>query len=317
MKSEIEKWLERFDNDKKPNVFEISIDRLTLLGNWTYKGPDKFQKLLDNYKYDIRITKGNKTRTPSGFIFYDKCFFEIIDKLKFKDARSFRLDFNPNKLTAKEIQFLKRKILPLLSDVSATRIDLAFDIELNLEEYQFIEDNHPRKRMYIRGRGLELQTLNIGSQESDYRVTIYNKLLERKAKLSMNPEEVSREEENLLETKKNWWRVEFKLEGQAALVETNLNAFSEYNVFRGLKIYKPNYKAVDDIRTRAMMFYLINHENEWGNLTWESKKKYKECFEAFSEYDLVDYLKDRYLLKREKLEAQYMDYILSDSSKIR
>lgn len=105
--------------------------------------------------------------------------------------------------------------------------------------------------------------------------------------------------------------MEFKLEGQAALVETNLNAFSEYNVFRGLKIYKPNYKAVDDIRTRAMMFYLINHENEWGNLTWESKKKYKECFEAFSEYDLVDYLKDRYLLKREKLEAQYMDYILS------
>lgn len=64
-------------------------------------------------------------------------------------------------------------------------------------------------------------------------------------------------------------------------------------------------------------FYLINHENEWGNLTWASKKKYKECFEVFSEYDLVDYLKDRYLLKREKLEAQYMDYILSDSSKIR
>lgn len=317
LKSEIEKWLERFDNDKKPNVFNISIDRLTLLGYWNYKGAENFARLLGKINHDIRITKGNGTRTPAGFIFYDKCYFEIIDNLKYKDARSFRLDFNPNKLNAKEVKFLKTKILPLLSGVSASRIDLAFDIELNLEEYQFIEDNNPKKRMYIRSRSLGLQTLNIGSEESDYRVAIYNKLLERKAKMNNSPFEVSREERAYLETKQNWWRVEFKLKGRMATVEKNFNTFSENNVFRGLKIYKPNYKAADDIRTRAMMYYLINHENEWGNLSWESKKKYKECFEAFSEYDLVDYLKDRYILKRDKLEAQYMDYIISDSSKIR
>ncbi|MFF2157177.1 hypothetical protein ACFVVQ_17955 [Paenibacillus chitinolyticus] len=317
LKSDIEKWFERFDSEKKPYIFDVSIDRLTLLGYWNYNGAENFARLLGKINHDIRITKGNGTRIPAGFIFYDKCYFEIIDNLKYKDARPFRLDFNPNKLNEKEVQFLKKKILPLLSGVSASRIDLAFDIELNLEEYQFIEDNNPKKRMYIRGRGLELQTLNIGSEESDYRVTIYNKLLERKAKMNNNPLEVSREERVLLETKKSWWRVEFKLKGQAATVEKNFNAFSENNVFRGLKIYKANYKAADDIRTRAMMFYLINHENEWGNLTWESKKKYKEYFEALSEYDLVDYLKDCYLSKRDKLEAQYMDYILSDSSKNR
>ncbi|SDW99591.1 hypothetical protein SAMN05518855_1007217 [Paenibacillus sp. CF384] len=164
---------------------------------------------------------------------------------------------------------------------------------------------------------MELQTLNIGSDESEYKVTIYNKLLERKAKLIKNPLDVSTEEKDYLETKKHWWRIEFKLKGQAASVDRSFNAFSENNVFRGLKVYKPDYKAADDMRTRAMVYYLLNHEDEWGNLSWESKKKYKEYIEAFSDYDLVDYLKDCYLRQCDMLKGQYIDYVLSDSSKNR
>lgn len=55
---------------KYPEVFGVSIDKVSILGNWCYfSGYHPFQTLLDTINTPISICKGDRTPEIEGYIF--------------------------------------------------------------------------------------------------------------------------------------------------------------------------------------------------------------------------------------------------------
>ncbi|KAA9014569.1 hypothetical protein [Niallia endozanthoxylica] len=87
--------------------------------------------------------------------------------MKYKNVRDFKIEFNPKRLNSNEEDYIKEKVLPLLRHVGFTRIDFAFDIEENLSDYIYYEGNSPKKVGKFIGKNGKLETMYIGSKESN------------------------------------------------------------------------------------------------------------------------------------------------------
>src|SRR5690606_10410983 len=76
------------------------------------------------------------------------------------------------------------KILPLLRNVGFTRLDFAFDVEADLADYIYFDGNSPKKVGKYIGKNGKLETMYIGSKESEWHVCIYDKKKEKMKELS-------------------------------------------------------------------------------------------------------------------------------------
>ena len=88
------------------------------------------------------------------------CFFEEYGPNK--RARTFRIEFNPNEAPAEWMPYYQAHILPCLTDVGFTRIDIAVDTNMNLSGY-YLDTIVPLKTNTWRGRNKALETIYFGA----------------------------------------------------------------------------------------------------------------------------------------------------------
>lgn|SRR5690606_19603314 len=313
--NDIQVFLNYLDG-KYPDIFGVSIDKISLLGNWSYwSGKHPFQQLLDSIDSPISISKGNKTPEIEGYIF-DKIWFKTNDKKRFKSVRDFKLEFNPKRITFNEDSYLKEKILPLLRNVGFTRLDFAFDVEADLADYIYFDGNSPKKVGKYIGKNGKLETMYIGSKESEWHVCIYDKKKEKMKELSKEERALAKGKEydadltdwerEQLQKRKHWWRIEVRVRREKADPE-----ITKDELFQSLHIVKPCFSNVESIQDQALIFFLNHFPEKIEEMNYRPKKRAQALLLNTSEFDLVSVLRLAYVQHRHVLEVQLKDYLSS------
>ncbi|WP_354680660.1 replication initiation factor domain-containing protein (plasmid) [Macrococcoides caseolyticum] len=248
---------------------KISFDRMTIVGDLGKDKAGYMADLLGNspfvYLWDCL------THKFKGQIFTDKIYIEH-DRFKAAawDRRNFRIEFNPNNLKADEIDWLKKNILIALDNVGFTRLDLAFDFEEDLSDFYIMSDKSLKKTVFY-GRNGKAETKYFGVRDSDRFIRIYNKKQERKDNADIDL------------TVEHLWR--FEIEIKRTMVDEWKNCFND------MYILNPDWSLIKKDSDRAMAYFLIHEENEWGKIDRRTKYKMRKLLKEISPIDLTNLMK--------------------------
>ncbi|MGY3482107.1 replication initiation factor domain-containing protein [Staphylococcus cohnii] len=248
---------------------KISFDRMTIVGNLNKNNAQKLSEFM-SVEPQIRLWDMLQTKFKAKAL-QEKVYIEY-DKMKADswDRRNMRVEFNPNQLTHDEMLWLKKNVIDYMEDDGFTRLDIAFDFEYDLSDYYAMTDKSVKKTIFY-GRDGKPETKYFGVRDSDRFIRIYNKKQERKDNADV---EVMSE---------HLWRVEIEL--KRSMVDYWNDSFDD------LHILKPNWKIIKRSSDRAMVFMLLNDEEEWGKLERRTKNKYKNLIKEISPVDLTDLMK--------------------------
>ena len=261
---------------------KISFDRMTIVGNLNKNNAQKLSEFMSTEPqirlWDILQTKF-KAKALQGkvYIEYDKV------KADTWDRRNMRVEFNPNKLTHEEMLWLKQNIINYMEDDGFTRIDLAFDFEDDLSNYYAMTDKAVKKTVFY-GRDGKPETKYFGVRDSDRFIRIYNKKQERKDNADV---EVMSD---------HLWRVEIELKRD--MVDYWNDCFND------LHILKPDWKIIERTSDRAIVFMLLNDEEEWSKIHRNSRTKYKNLIKEISPVDLTELMKSTLRENEKQLQKQ-------------
>ncbi|MCI2253591.1 replication initiation factor domain-containing protein [Domibacillus sp. PGB-M46] len=313
---DIQMFFDYHFNDMYPRVFNVSIDKVSLMGNWMYwKGLHPFQQLINADESPIDIHKGANTSEIEGYLF-QKIWFKTNDRKRNKDIRDFKMEFNPKRLTEDENVYLKWSVLPLLRQCGFTRLDFAFDVEEDLSNYIFFDSKNPKKVGKYIGKNGQLESLYIGSRESEWHVCIYDKKKEKQKELKKEERyenegkdyvaDLTNWERKQLQIRKHWWRIEIRVKRSKSK-----EVLSEHEMFQSLHIIKPNFSTAKRVQDQAMIYFLTNFPEKIQHLESRSKKRAQQLLLNNSEFDLVNILKLVYAGHLHELDVQLKDYLSS------
>ena len=268
---------------------KLSFDAMTIVGNLNKNNAQKLSEFM-SVEPQIRLWDMLQTKFKAKAL-QEKVYIEY-DKVKADtwDRRNMRVEFNPNKLTHEEMTWLKQNIINYMEDDGFTRLDLAFDFENDLSDYYAMTDKSVKKTIFY-GRNGKAETKYFGVRDSDRFIRIYNKKQERKDNADI--EVVS----------EHLWRVEIELKRD--MVDYWNDCFND------LHILQPDWKTIERTSDRAMVFMLLNDEEEWGKLERRTKNKYKKLIKEISPVDLTDLMKSTLKSNEKQLQKQ-IDFWLSD-----
>ena len=261
---------------------KLSFDAMTIVGNLNKNNAKKLSEFM-SLEPQIRLWDILQTKFKAKAL-QEKVYIEY-DKVKADtwDRRNMRVEFNPNKLTHEEMIWLKQNIIDYMEDDGFTRLDLAFDFEDNLGDYYAMTDKAVKKTVFY-GRNGKPETKYFGVRDSDRFIRIYNKKQERKDNADI---EVISE---------HLWRVE---------IELKRNMVDFWNdCFNDLHILQPDWKTIERTSDRAMVFMLLNDEEEWGKLERRTKNKYKRLIKEISPIDLTELMKLTLRENEQQLQKQ-------------
>lgn len=230
----------------------------------------------------IHVSDSRYHDRVKGKFLDDLVYFEY-DRLKAKayNTRNFRMEFNPNNLNQEQIEWLQHNVISMLSDVGITRLDLAFDVDFKLSDYQFISIGNAREKSTVefRNSSNELETKYIGKRESDKMIRLYDKKVEQMKKGN---------EVDL----PHWWRLEFELKRET------VDEFAD--VFETLQIKNPDLNEIESIKDRALLYYLRDHPEAWNELANSTKSKYRKMLREIKNKNMTPLFKRE--LKKKKAE---------------
>lgn len=252
------------------SVQKISFDRMTIVGDLPLEHARYMADMLGN---DPAVELWEKMNHKfKGKVFNGKIYIEH-DRLKADawDRRNFRIEFNPNNLETEEKEWIRQKLLIALENIGFTRLDLAFDFEEDLSDYFVMSDNALKKTVFY-GRDGKAETKYFGVRDSDRFIRIYNKKQERK-----DVAEIEIEQENL-------WRFEIELK-RKRVDEWNNGCLDD------MHILKPAWSTIENFNEQAMVYLLLHEENKWGQLSRNTKYKYRKLIKKISPNNLVDDMK--------------------------
>ena len=261
---------------------KLSFDAMTIVGNLNKNNAQKLSEFM-SLEPQIRLWDILQTKFKAKAL-QEKVYIEY-DKVKADswDRRNMRVEFNPNKLNHEEMLWLKKNIIDYMEDDGFTRLDLAFDFEYDLSDYYAMTDKSVKKTIFY-GRDGKPETKYFGVRDSDRFIRIYNKKQERKDNADV---EVMSE---------HLWRVEIEL--KRSMVDYWNDCFND------LHILKPDWKIIKRSSDRAMVFMLLNDEEEWGKLERRTKNKYKNLIKEISPIDLTDLMKMTLRENEKQLQKQ-------------
>ena len=268
---------------------KLSFDAMTIVGNLNKNNAQKLSEFM-SVEPQIRLWDMLQTKFKAKAL-QEKVYIEY-DKVKADswDRRNMRVEFNPNKLTYEEMLWLKQNIIDYMEDDGFTRLDLAFDFENDLSNYYAVTDKSVKKTVFY-GRNGKPETKYFGVRDSHRFIRIYNKKQERKDNADI--EIVS----------EHLWRVEIELKRD--MVDYWNDCFDD------LHILQPDWKTIERSSDRAMVFMLLNDEEEWGKLERRTKNKYKKLIKEISPIDLTEIMKLTLRENKKQLQKQ-IDFWLSD-----
>lgn len=261
---------------------KLNFDAMTIVGNLNKNNAHKLSEFM-SIEPQIRLWDILQTKFKAKAL-QEKVYIEY-DKVKADtwDRRNMRVEFNPNKLTHEEMLWLKQNIIDYMEDDGFTRLDLAFDFEDDLSDYYAMTDKSVKKTIFY-GRNGKPETKYFGVRDSDRFIRIYNKKQERKDNADI--EVVS----------EHLWRVEIEL--KRGMVDYWNDCFND------LHILQPDWKTIERTSDRAMVFMLLNDEEEWGKLERRTKNKYKKLIKEISPIDLTDLMKSTLKENEKQLQKQ-------------
>ncbi|MGW7898133.1 replication initiation protein [Staphylococcus gallinarum] len=267
---------------------KLSFDAMTIVGNLNKESAQKLSEFM-SIEPQIRLWDILQTKFKAKAI-QEKVYIEY-DKVKADswDRRNMRVEFNPNKLTHEEMLWLKQNIIDYMEDDGFTRLDLAFDFEHDLSDYYAMTDKAVKKTIFY-GRNGKPETKYFGVRDSDRFIRIYNKKQERKDNADIEI------------TSEHLWRVEIELKRD--MVDMWHDCFDD------LHILQPDWKSIQRTSDRAIVFMLLNDEEEWGKLHRNSRKKYKNLIKEISPVDLTKLMKSILKENEKQLQKQINFWIL-------
>ena len=265
-----------------PQNPKLSFDAMTIVGNLSRDNAQKLSSFM-SIEPQIRLWDILQTKFKAKAL-QEKVYIEY-DKVKADtwDRRNMRVEFNPNKLTHEEMLWLKQNIINYMEDDGFTRIDLAFDFEDDLSNYYAMTDKAVKKTVFY-GRDGKPETKYFGVRDSDRFIRIYNKKQERKDNADV---EVMSD---------HLWRVEIELKRD--MVDYWNDCFND------LHILKPGWKIIERTSDRAIVFMLLNDEEEWGKIHRNSRTKYKNLIKEISPVDLTELMKSTLRENEKQLQKQ-------------
>lgn len=276
-----------------PQNPKLSFDAMTIVGNLSRDNAQKLSEFMST-ELQIRLWDILQTKFKAKAL-QEKVYIEY-DKVKADtwDRRNMRVEFNPNKLTHEEMLWLKQNIINYMEDDGFTRIDLAFDFEDDLSNYYAMTDKAVKKTVFY-GRDGKPETKYFGVRDSDRFIRIYNKKQERKDNADV---EVMSD---------HLWRVEIELKRD--MVDYWNDCFND------LHILKPDWKIIERTSDRAIVFMLLNDEEEWGKIHRNSRTKYKNLIKEISPVDLTELMKST-LRENEKQLQKQIEFWQTKSKKL-
>ena len=261
---------------------KLSFDAMTIVGNLNKNNAHKLSEFM-SIEPQIRLWDILQTKFKAKAL-QEKVYIEY-DKVKADtwDRRNMRVEFNPNKLTHEEMLWLKQNVIDYMEDDGFTRLDLAFDFEDDLSDYYAMTDKSVKKTIFY-GRNGKPETKYFGVRDSDRFIRIYNKKQER------------RDNADIEVVSEHLWRVEIEL--KRVMVDYWNDCFDD------LHILQPDWKTIERTSDRAMVFMLLNDEEEWGKLERRTKNKYKQLIKEISPVDLTELMKSTLKANEKQLQKQ-------------
>lgn len=264
--------------------FNVSLDNVTIVGDKSRY--IKFEQVLAN---SVLWTERYRAKYPYEWNWngIDGSFLQYTNENNFKNIR---IEFNPNKCSTDEII----KVLRSMRNSKLTRVDLAFDFEVDLTEFT-IFDSIKRKETVIKGTDRKIETIYFGSRASDLQIRIYDK---------------SREQ-NLSD--RTWWRIEVQLRNDILDFVRN----GSVNPFFGLRIFKPVYNGLH-WRDEAVIRAMLETDYFVGKMEKTARSRYKKKItnlKASDELELIN-LFEKYKQHLLYDITKWLDYANEDSLRL-
>ena len=265
----------------------VSFDRITAVGAFIPERELWVKKHLEtNAQINLRDTGFDRfichALNNKVYVEYDK------KKAQAMGRSEIRVEFNPNELSEEEIQFIQFIFLDNMRNKDFSRIDLAFDVPADLQTYFIMSDKNVKKTVFY-GRDDKPETKYFGVRDSDRYIRIYNK---KKQLRDVKEEEIQHD---------HLWRIEFELK------RSMTNKWDK--CFDDLHILQPDYDSIDDFEERAKIYYLINEQSAWGQISKNTKTKYRKKIKQLSAVNMSDDLREVLNEQHQKLSEELKKYI--------
>jgi len=263
---------------------DLSIDRLTVCGN-------VFGDLEGFYSRCMYIDYKGFAKYPyrHSIHFQDGSVLQVAEKENVRNGRmkELRYDFNPNhKEYNKKLHY---QVLGLMKDSHFTRIDVALDVyDLDMSTWKWVDSLGRPKRIYMSGKD-SIETWYIGGKDSQIIIRIYDKAKEQKTKDG-----------------RKWWRVEVQMRRDAVKLVEEMKGGVFYNPFKDVSaVVEGDFKHLD-IKTRAMVKYLLNEPQGFSELSSASRAKYRKLIKEEASKETIDFAEiweKKYSLVASELES--------------
>lgn len=266
---------------------EVSFDRITVVGAFIPEREKWVKKHLEtNNQIDLRDTGYDRFKCHA---LKNKVYVEYNRKQAQAMGRSeIRVEFNPNELSEEEKQFIQFIFLDNMRNKDFSRIDLAFDVPADLQAYFIMSDKGVKKTIFY-GRDDKPETKYFGVRDSERYIRIYNK---KKQLRDVKEEEIEHD---------HLWRIEFELK------RSMTNKWDK--CFDDLHILKPDYLLVENFEERAKIYYLMNEQSAWGEISKNTKTKYRRKMKELSAVNMSDDLRKVLSDQHQKLSEELQGYI--------
>lgn len=282
-----------FHSDEMPNV-EVLIDRITIMAEL----PEESLSVISSM-YSGVLIKEHCIQTNYVKFSIDNIYCTYTRNCPL-NQRNFRIDFNPRETVEEALIHLNTSVLPYLINKGLSRLDVAFDVNADLNDGYYIYQSGIHKSKYYYGKD-SLETLYLGSPSSARYLRIYDKKNQLR-----EIKEIEIDEPFL-------WRIEYELRNNYV---DNLDE-SITELLNGLIIRQLSIEQLSDkeyFTAKVLYDYEMaklketNDEEEnplinpWNRLSTNSKTKYRKILrELPPERDLVPVLQNVLLQSKQRL----------------
>lgn len=271
---------------------QVSIDRITVSGELKaeYRELQRVMNALgSSWQLSdgvFRLIREYPNGDTENIAYYAENAFQ---------AGSWRLDFNPNKLSDEEKLEMKRAI-DLLTDVHFTRLDLAFDVfnnELGMK-YRIYRPNVSQREygVYTAQWTKAVETIYYGSNSSEQQIRQYNKLVEQTKKKMPLPDGVE-----------HWMRLELQLRGRkpAEWVERAKNMLGDFRL--------PNYDNIKSVNDKMALHSLEIGLVDWSDFAKDKRARLRKLQKEQYDDTLSRELFDLLIAHQERLQGELTSYL--------
>lgn len=253
-------------------VKKITLDKMTIVGNLN----SELSYALQNAANEPHVyIKGSSTKYIEGKFFsfgYSESVYFCYDAMNSQSMgkRSFRMEFNPSKMTVEQSEWLKSRIIYILDDIGITRLDLAFDCDFDLSTFSF-EYSNALKSNEIRSRTGKIETMYFGSRNSNLFYRIYDKKVELKDK------------QNILISDPILWRYEVEIKN-ADIIDKMIEY--KFPLFDNKRIIQYGVDSLS-VNDNLMITGLLIKPQLMDQLSKNSRTKYRKMMKNLDGIDVT------------------------------